>query len=293
MMAVLLAGVACGAGCVPDGALRRVPYYRQTQVDVGLTRATDTVGFEGLGRAGGAGLRLTETNGMITKGVLLTTVGLALGVFTSPAGGSAKVEFIDREGTREKTDSLYPAYERVRVRGIKITATPPSPEAVAAWEAGNAEVTGLLAMFPMHTDLVYYPQRDDGTLHGYAVSSYLIAAPLGRYVELATGYYFQRLTAARPAMDGVGTVTRTHRGRGIPVRLTVQPASWLAVHGELFFNMLAYDDEASGERTHGARVSGSFALPMMQRVFGRVGVERNRLGREGGWGSTVDVGLRF
>jgi hypothetical protein len=44
-------------------------------------------------------------------------------------------------------------------------------------------------------------------------------------------------------------VTRMHRARGIPFRVAVQPLGWLAVHGELFLNQLAFDDDATGENT--------------------------------------------
>jgi hypothetical protein len=263
------------------------PYYQQTQVDVGITRSVDTVSYAGTSSASGTGLRLTENNGLITKSILTSAViflmELSEGASRTKSSSSYSTEERARgyecRSTAGGRQCVATGWQSVTTRNVTVTVRPRTPEEQAAHEANLKSTGGLLAVIPMHTDIAYYPQRDNGDLWGYSASSYFIAVPATRFLELASGYYFQRFTARVVDETSGMQVTRKHRGRGI--------------HGELFLNQLAFDEKATGERTHGARLSAAIALPWMQRLYARLGIERNRLGEDGAWGTTVEIGARF
>lgn len=291
---------AVGSACATTQRTSQ-PYFQQTQVDVGLSFASHAVSFDGAEAADGVGFHFYEANGALTKTVIATW--LAFLIDSSDRAGRTSTESSYSTSTEAygvtcqnvvtRTNCAAAGYRSVTTRNVTVNVRPRSPEEQAAYEQAQEAAGTFLDVIPMHTDITYYPDRENGELSGYNVTSYFLALPLHRFFELATGYYWQRLRANVVDTTTMVEETRTHRGKGVPVRLTFQPTSFFALQGEVFLNRLVLDEDVRAETSHGVRFSSSLAVPWMQRLYVRGGVERNRLGSDGTWGSTFEVGARF
>lgn len=315
-VAVGLVAVAAALASAPNSVAAspywRAPFYELglAQTDGGLTLADGTA-------LRGTGIRLFEHSGLITP----LTIGLPYAILrgmtiqerkvtgvTKVYSGQDRIEQRTKcEGVgRDRTCTDYVVQERRQLTDIIVHSVPLPPEVVAAqYAAANREFVGILGL-SAHFDLTYFPNRDDGSLHGTRVAWYLLTwRPGNKLFELATGYQYERLRAETE--DGSGVATKyVRRAHAIPIMLTLRPAPWIYGTVEFAGNILQAKDlfkgvdvDAPGAEDHRSTARASLTLgiprrvPWLHRIYVRGGVERSLWRRGDGWGTFLEGGLRF
>ncbi len=269
-------------------------YFQETHYDVGL-RSVD-VSIQGVS-ASGFGVHVTEQNGLIGRAILFipTLIGLI------QLGGDEKVTSTveERDVNVDHVDSRgnvqYTTKRRVKVWTWSVRSLTPEERAQRDRNAQQQlESYQRLAKHPMHFDLLYLPNRDNGQVHGVRGSFLPLALGIGKHVELATGYTGARMVIDRRGSAGETMRPAKFRMRGMPLRLGVAPARWLVFTGELNVNILGFtrdDDEADYRST--ARLTAAVSIPGVDRIFAKIGAERVGLGSGGVWHTFFEGGMRF
>lgn len=281
-----------------------VPHY-----ELGFTSSSGAVSFGGAG-ASGYGIRLVEHGGFITPATVGAPIAafMALTVKDREVTGIRKVYTGDdsirtqtvMEGSvagTQTTKEITTRNER-RLVDIQVESKPLPPEVVAQQVRDRDIALGKITNRLMHFDLTYFPNRNDGSLHGARVSWYPISIQPSRYVQVALGYHYSKLRA-EVAVDMEPADRRTHRAHAIPLRLIIKPALWMYASAELRPNLLGLTDDSTREdRSSSTRADLTIkvprVVPWLHRLYLRGGVERTGLGGDGGgWGTNLEAGLAF
>lgn len=257
--------------------------------------------------AQGTGIRLTEQSGWITMFTVGAPVAALMymtvqdqevvGVRKVYAGsdGITKTTECSGEGSGRRCSEVTYRSER-RLVDIQVDTKPLPPEVVAEqYRVRNAALEKLF-LRPMHFDITYFPNRDDGSIHGGRATWYPVSLQLGPLLQVAVGYNYTRLTAD-VEMSGT-TVSRTVRAHAIPVRLVIKPTLWMYATAEVSPNLLGLGESRMGEnRSSSARADLTLkvprSVPILHRLYGRTGVERRGLASGGTWGLHIEAGLSF
>ena len=280
-----------------------MPPFLEPHLDIGIA-AQSGVGLDG----SGVGIHVEEWNGVVTRFLFMLPVAAALEVSVQRSdrvGWAHKDTWYTESGQlvgsateeRDKDNNLVKSTSSGVGLGAKYhreeevaVFTPRSEANIAAQlKARDNAMAGMLAL-PMHTDVTYLPNRDDDHVYGIRAAFYALAFPVTDWLEIATGYYGERLHATH--MDGARYL---HRARGVPVRVVVAPRRWLALELGYLCNLvgLANDPHEHVDFDSAVRGSIALALPGVEKLFVKLAVERTGLSSSGTWGTTVEGGVRF
>lgn len=263
-------------------------YFEETHYDIGIASLSG-VSFGGAS-ASGTAFHITEHNGLVSRMILAIPfflAGIQVGGDQKMAGGITHgtedydVVEVDSHGversretrTRETTSFNFSVVER----------TPEEKVGQARTREALSQEYALIAVHPMHFELRYLPERDDGHVHGIDAAIYPIAIGIGRHLEIAAGVSGSRMKIDVSEPDGMRTAL--HRSHAIPVRIGIAATRWLVLTAELHNNFLS----AYGSTFRG---TAAISLPHVERFYAKVGGERIGLAN-GVWSTFVEGGMRF
>jgi len=313
LLAILSAMLALAGMPRPSTAS---PYWRAPFYELGLAQTSGGLTLSDGTALHGTGVRLFEHSGLITP----LSIGLPFAILRGMTIKERQVTGVTKvysgqdrmeQGTkcegvgRDRSCTDYAIVEHRRVTDIIVHSVPLPPEVVAAqYAAADRELGGILGL-SAHFDLTYFPNRDDGSLHGTRVIWYPVTWRPGKIFELATGYHYERLRAQVPDREGVPS-SYARRAHAIPIMLTLRPAPWIYGCVEFAGNVLqatdlakGIDADAPGAEDHRSTVRVTLTLgiprrvPWLHRLYVRGGLERSLWRRGDGWGTFFEGGLRF
>jgi hypothetical protein len=309
----LLLGVCWGLAILLSSTRARaeIPawHWYMSHYELGVTASSGAVSFGGTG-VSGYGIRLVEHSGFVTPvtiGAPITAL-LMMTVTDKEVTGIRKVYAGDdsirtqtvTEGSVSGTQSTKEVTTRNerRLVDIQVESRPLPLAEVAKQEAERLDAVGrIFKNLLMHFDLTYFPNRNDGSLHGTRVTWYPVSVQPSRYFQLALGYNYTKLRADA-VVDMQPMAEWTHRAHAVPARLIIKPALWIYASAEVRLNLLGFKDgRANEDRSSSARADLTVKIPRvvpwLHRLYVRGGFERNRLTSGGAWGTNLEAGLAF
>jgi len=282
LLVAIFAGVALPRAAHADDVSSLDTIY----FDVGYVQATDVAIFGDGPHMGlsGEGFRYYERHCCLARFLATITVGLALS-----AGAANNVKNVD-----VKKEDLGDGWERTTT-----TTTYYSEEEMRQKREAAAEATASILSFPFTMELIYFPQRDDGKLHGWQWSWYAVDWPRRSPLRFETGFHWDRLGGRidDPAGSGV-PVEVSYRSLGIPLKLTYRPVEWVQADVEWRWSIF-YRGDVPEHHNRNQMVRGSltvmlpFRFPLVDMVYGRATAQSNNVTDPGKVGFMLELGVRL
>jgi hypothetical protein len=250
-------------------------------VDVGGVYAQDAVIFGDGPKMGlsGRGLRYYERHCCLARFLAATTIGLLLS-----AGAASPYSKVESK-TYQSGDYIV----------TETTYTYKTEEEKRQQREAAAQATADIMSFPFTMELIYFPDEDDGKLHGFQWSWYLYDFPKRSPVRLELGLHWDSL-GGRITDEAGNTMSASYKSAGKPVRAVFRPVNWIQADVEWRWNWLSTDDLPAGANRNEmvrAALEVQLPLPYLNLFYGRVSAQSNNVGEVSKTGYLLEVGLRL
>jgi hypothetical protein len=248
-------------------------------MDVGAVYATDAVSFGDRGTLSGNGLRYYERHCCIARFLAAISIGLLM---SAGAANNVKSQTSEthQEGDYDVTTTTTTYY---------------SEEEMEAKRKAAADATGSILMFPFTMELIYFPQRDDGKLHGFQWSWYLWDFPKRSRLRFETGFHWDRLGGQVDGME------MTYKTFGMPFKVIYRPVEWVQFDAEFrwsFLGSFAGGDIPENEN-YNQMGRGSLELispldwQILNLFYGRATLQSNDVLDPSKTGYMIELGVRL
>jgi hypothetical protein len=147
-------------------------------------------------------------------------------------------------------------------------------------------------------ELIYFPQQDDGSLHGFQWTWYVFDWPKRSPLRFETGFHWDRLGGeVTDPMTGA-RVESSYRNAGFPLKIVYRPLEYVQFEGEFRWNTFAKDDVPEHHNYHqmvrgSATVQLPGELPFLGMFYGRATLQSNNWLEPGKTGYMLELGLRL
>ncbi len=215
----LFIGVPIGAlvlSSAPARADEPISGLDTVYMDVGAVYATNAVSFGDGMSLSGNGLRYYERHCCLARFLAAISFGLL-----SSAGAASNVK------SQTSTSHIEGDYEVTET-----TTTYYSDEGLQAKRKAAADATASILTLPFTMELIYFPQRDDGNLHGFQWTLYLVDLPKRSPFRFETGLHWDQLGGEVNGME------ITNKNFGMPFKLLYRPMGWVQLDAQFRWSFL-------------------------------------------------------